>query len=88
MEKHDDSELTNWVTSQNEKTQDHYELVKKEYSSAFKIKEFDYYSSNSMPLKKGRYFYSSYRRDKDKPAALYYRKELNETPKELFYSTV
>lgn len=84
LENYDAPEVKNWVSLQNDTLQAHYETVTKEYSSAFKIKEYDYHSSNSMPSKKGRYFYSQYMRDKNTTASLYYRKSLNDDAIELF----
>ncbi|MCG2610333.1 prolyl oligopeptidase family serine peptidase [Flavobacterium sp. SM15] len=84
LENYEASEVKNWVRSENESFQNHYEMVKKDNSSAFKIKEYNYYSSNPMPSKKGRYFYSLYIEDRSKPASLFYRKSLNDDAVMLF----
>lgn len=77
------SETLDWVEKQNIATQNHYQTVKKKYSSKSKIEEYSSLSTNSMPYKKGKYYYTQYIRDYDKPASLYYRKSLNDEPQEL-----
>ncbi|KGO89102.1 prolyl oligopeptidase family serine peptidase [Flavobacterium suncheonense] len=84
LEKSETAEVKAWVTAQNELVEKHYVDVKKKHSSAYKIKEYDFYSSNPMPSQIGRYFYSLYRKDKATPASLFYRKTLNDSPVELF----
>ncbi len=71
------AETKNWVDLQNELTDSIIQLTNKEYNVAFKIKDYDYLSTNPLPTKKGSYFYSMYRKDKSLPAALFYRKSLN-----------
>ena len=71
-------EVNNWKNAQNETVEIHLEDIKKTYSTASKIKEYDYLSSNGLPQKKRKYFYSMYRKDKNLPASLFYRKKLNE----------
>jgi prolyl oligopeptidase len=77
------SETLKWVKQQNASTDNHYAVVKKKYSSKSKIQEYNNLSTNSMPYKNGKYYYTKYIRDKDKPASLYYRKTLNDEPQEL-----
>lgn len=72
-----------WVEKQNEITNQHYATVKKKYNTRSKIEEYNFLSTNSMPYKNGKYYYSRYLRDKDKPASLYYRKDLKDMPQEL-----
>ena len=76
-------EVVNWKNAQNEVVEIHLEDVKKTYSSASKIKEYDYLSSNGLPQKKGKYFYSMYRKEKNLPASLFYRKKINENAIEI-----
>ncbi len=45
-------EVTNWKNAQNQTVEIHLEDIKKTYSSASKIKEYDYLSSNGLPQKK------------------------------------
>lgn len=71
-------ETLNWVDLQNELTDSIIQLTNKEYNVAFKIKDYDHLSTNPLPTKKGNYFYSMYRKDKSLPAALFYRKSLND----------
>lgn len=84
MENMKSEETNSWVNAQNEVIDLHYKEIKKQYNIASKIKEYNYYSSNGLPSKKGAYYYSIYIKDKAKPAVLYYRKELNDDPIELF----
>ncbi|THD32776.1 prolyl oligopeptidase family serine peptidase [uncultured Flavobacterium sp.] len=83
MEKTDSKETKTWVNLENELTDSHLEAIKKNYSSLSKIKEYDFLSTYSIPSKKGKYFFASYRIDKDKPAYLFYKKNLNDDPIEL-----
>ncbi|MDR6968706.1 prolyl oligopeptidase [Flavobacterium arsenatis] len=77
------AETLEWVENQNLATNNHYAVVTKKYSSRSKIAEYDDLSTNSMPYRSGKYYYSKYLRDRDKPASLYYRKDLNDEPQEL-----
>jgi prolyl oligopeptidase len=72
------AETQEWIATQNQVTEAALTLAKKEYDPAFKIKEYDYLSSNPIPVRKEKYFYSRYRTDKNYPAALYYRKTLTD----------
>lgn len=78
LEKMKSDEVNNWVNAQNEVTNNEFKKIRKEYSTAFKIKEYDAYSSNGLPIKKGKYFYNIYRKDKNEPASLFLRKTLND----------
>ncbi len=84
LEKHNSSEVSSWVGAQNEYTNLHFETIKKKYSLEFKIKEYDALSTNGLPSKRGKYYYSMYRRDKDKPGILFYRKDLRDLSVEVF----
>lgn len=84
LEQPNNEEVSSWVDAQNKYTFSHFEAIKKRYSLENKIKEFDALSTNGLPTKKGRYFYSMYRKDKDKPGILFYRKGLKEVSVELF----
>lgn len=77
-------ETNNWVNAQNEFTNLNLELTNKEYNMLSKIKEYNFYSSSGLPVKKGTYYYSTYIKDKGKPNVLFYRKELNGDAIELF----
>lgn len=83
LENMESEEVANWVHAQNEVANLHLEEIKKTWSSAAKIKEYDTYSSNALPRKKGSFFYGLYRKDKNRPAALYYRKTINDIPIEI-----
>ena len=83
MEKTNSDATTSWVEAENSLTYSHLETVKKKYSTASKIKEYDFLSTNGLPTKRGEYFYSSYTIDRSKPPVLFYRKALNDTPVEI-----
>jgi len=74
-------EVDQWVNAQNDITYQHLDEAKKPFNAAFKIKDYDFLSSNSLPYKNGKYFYAQYRVDKLLPATLFYRKTLNDAPK-------
>lgn len=75
-------DVTSWVNAQNAYTNNAFEKINVS-KIASKIKEYDFLSSNSLPVKVGKYFYANYRKDKSQPASLYYRKSLNENAIEL-----
>ncbi|WP_298117809.1 prolyl oligopeptidase family serine peptidase [Flavobacterium sp.] len=75
-------EVSNWVNAQNAYTNTAFEKINIA-KIATKIKEYNFLSSNSLPIKIGKYFYANYRKDKSQPASLYFRKSLNENAIEL-----
>ncbi len=77
-------ETKSWTNAQNLVTNEHFEEIKKKYDILSKIKDYHHYSSSGLPSKKEAYYYSEYIRDKDKPSNLFYRKNLNDEPIELF----
>lgn len=83
LEKMRSPETNSWMEAENQITYSHLELVKKKYSTASKIKEYDFLSTNGLPSKRGEFFYSRYTIDRSKPTVLFYRKELNDEPIEL-----
>ena len=79
------SETTkNWVNAQNEVCNFHLDEIKKNNNILSKIKEYNAYSSNGLPAKKGAFFYSLYSKEKGKPSVLYYRKAINDDAIALF----
>ncbi len=80
LENMNSEEVNKWVDDQNAVAKKQLETVKKSYNAAFKIRDYDYLSSNPLPTKRGKYYYSRYRRDKAMPASLFYRKALNDEP--------
>lgn len=76
--------VKNWRNAQNETANLYLDEIKKKYDIAGKIKEYNAFSSYSLPTKKEAYFYKQYIIDKKKPSVLFYRKELNGNPVELF----
>ncbi|CAM3965771.1 prolyl oligopeptidase family serine peptidase [Flavobacterium jumunjinense] len=83
LENTNSDEVVRWVNEQNNFSENHLKDVTKATNFLFKIKDYDYLSTNGLPIKKGKYFYSLYRLDKKKPSVLHYRKELNDSPLEL-----
>lgn len=84
LEMPNSEDVSAWVEAQNQFTYSHLESIQKQYSLEKKIKQYDALSTNSLPTKKGKYFYSVYRKDKDKPSALCYRKDLKDQSTEVF----
>ena len=76
-------EVTTWVEQQNEFTNNHLLETSKTYSLVSKLKEYDTRTSYSIPNKKGKYFYAKFRKDKKKPASLFFMKSLDDLPVEI-----
>ena len=76
-------EVNLWADAQNAALDLHLILVKKKYNAEPKIKNYVNLSSNSLPTKKEKYFYSKYIKDKNTVASLYYRKTLESDAIEL-----
>ncbi|MFC4738461.1 prolyl oligopeptidase family serine peptidase [Flavobacterium ponti] len=83
LENVNSNEAINWVKKQNEYSENHLKEVTKATNFLFKIKDYNYLSTNGLPSKYGKYFYSNYRLDKKKPYVLHYREKLNDMPKQL-----
>ncbi|HEX9981519.1 MAG TPA: prolyl oligopeptidase family serine peptidase [Flavobacterium sp.] len=83
LEQTESPETISWIDAENIVTEEHLAEIKKTWSPAGKIKEYDYLSTNPLPIKKGRYFYALHRIDKNKPGCLFFRKSLNEKAVEL-----
>jgi prolyl oligopeptidase len=83
LENVNSTEVVNWVNEQNNYAENHLKEVTKATNFLFKIKDYDYLSTNGLPSKYGKYYYSNYRLDKKKPAVLHYREKLNDMPKQL-----
>ncbi len=77
------NDVKNWVTEQNSFSEKHLKEVTKATNFLFKIKDYDHLSTNGLPSKNRKYFYSNYRLDKKKPSVLHYREKLNDMPKQL-----
>ena len=78
-----ENEVINWSNAQNEVINLHKAEIEKKYDIASKIKDYDTYSSNGLPIKKGAFFYGVYRMQKNKPGVLCFKKTLNEQAVEL-----
>jgi len=83
LEDMESDEVIGWRNAQNAYANAHLEAIKKKWNSASKIKEYDYFSSNGLPRKKGKYYYSVLYRDRNRPASLFYRERLNDRPLEI-----
>jgi len=86
LELMDSEAVINWKNEQNTYAALHFAAIKKKWSSASKIKEYNHYSSNPLPHKKGKFFYSIYRTDNKRPASLFYSQKLNDNPIEIVNS--
>lgn len=84
LEEMENEPVTSWRNAQNEAASIYMEKVRKKYDIAGKIKTYNTFSSRSLPEKKKAYYYQLYYLDKNKPSVLFYRKELNGEPVELF----
>lgn len=83
LEKMKDPAVVNWSNAQNEAINLHRDQIRDKYNIAGKIKEYNSFSSNGLPAKRGAYFYGLYRINKNKPSVLCYKKSLNEQAVEL-----
>lgn len=83
LENMKENEVINWSNAQNEVINLHKAEIEKKYDIASKIKDYDTYSSNGLPIKKGAFFYGVYRMQKNKPGVLCFKKTLNEQAVEL-----
>ncbi|HEX8563925.1 MAG TPA: prolyl oligopeptidase family serine peptidase [Flavobacterium sp.] len=83
LEETGSAESIAWIEAENAATASHLNAIRKTWSPVSKIKEYDFLSTNSLPARKGKYFYGLYRFDKDKPGTLCYKKSLNEPPIDL-----
>lgn len=83
LENTSDKSVIDWVDLQNSVCEQKLDELVKNYNFSFKIKDYDYLSTYSMPSKNGKYFYLSYRVDKNKPSVLYYKENLNDLGKPL-----
>lgn len=84
LEATNSEEVTNWVNAQNFLANTHLEEISKKYSFASKIKEYNFLSTNSLPSKKGKYYFTFSSKNKLQPSSLHYRKSLNDKPTEIF----
>jgi len=83
LEQINSPETKKWVEQENEITTSKINELKDVKEVEKKLKEYDLSKSSGFPQKKGRYFYSWYIKENDKPASLFYRKNLNDQAIEL-----
>lgn len=77
------AEVSDWVAKENEISNAHLNDMSKATNFSFKIKDYDFLSTNALPAKNKKYYYSMYMLDKKKPAVLHYREKLNDSPLQL-----
>lgn len=76
LENYSSKQVKDWVDLQNQATAAEIEKIGDKKSIVSTLKEYDRLSTNSLPQKKGKYFYGMYRRDKDEPSVLMMTKSL------------
>ncbi|MFD2908733.1 prolyl oligopeptidase family serine peptidase [Flavobacterium ardleyense] len=80
LENTSEKAVEEWVELQNNVSDKKLTEAVKKHNFSFKIKDYNYLSTYAIPSKKGKYFYSLYRVDKNKPGVLHYSKSLNDIP--------
>ena len=75
--------VKNWVKEQNLMSRTHLEKVVNTYDFEKTITNYNKLNTDYFPQKKGRYFFSRYFKDKDRPTSIYIRRKLDEAPEEL-----
>jgi len=84
LENYQSQEVKDWVAAQNTRTDAQLEVIRRDYSLAGKLQEYNQLSTNRLPSRKGRNFYGLFRSDKNKPNVLKMMKDLGSMPIELF----
>lgn len=77
------TEVRNWVKAQNATSQSHLKEITDKYDFEKTIIQYNKNNTDYFPQKKGRYFFSRYYKEKDKPSSVYIRRKLDEQPEEL-----
>lgn len=80
-------ETSKWVDQQNEIIDNHEVEIEKSYNILSKIRDYDTRTTYRLPDRKGKYFYSLFRKDKKKAASLYFMKTLDDEPIEIVNPT-
>jgi prolyl oligopeptidase len=75
--------VKDWVKEQNMLSQAHLEKISGQYDFKKTITSYNKYDTDYFPQKKGRYFFSRYYKEKDRPSSVYIRRKLDEQPEEL-----
>lgn len=76
-------EVKDWVALQNQAVQKQLEVIGDKKTIGSKLREYDRLATNSLPSKRGKYFYGMYRLDKDKPSVLMMAKSLRHSMAEV-----
>lgn len=76
-------EVTDWVDNQNKIVDEHFTEIYKEYNPSSTIKEYDKSTTYRIPERKGKYYYSYYRKENNKSSALYIRTNMDEKSVEI-----
>jgi prolyl oligopeptidase len=72
-----------WVREQNTVSQSHLKKIIDLYDFEKTIINYNKHNSDNFPQKKGRYFFSRYYKEKDKPSSVFIRRKLDEESEEL-----
>lgn len=83
LENYNSKAVKDWVALQNQATAKQLETFGDKNAIISKLRQYDWASTNSLPQKKGKYFYMNYRKDKDEPAVLMMTKSLRHLPVEV-----
>ncbi len=75
--------VKDWVKEQNVASQSHLEKITNQYNFEKTITGYNKHNTDYFPQKKGRYFFSRYYKEKDRPSSVYIRRKLDEAPEEL-----
>lgn len=76
-------EVNDWVDNQNKIVDEHFTEIYKTYSPSSTIKEYDKLTTYRIPERKGKYYYSYYRKENNKSSALYIRTNIDEKSVEI-----
>lgn len=76
-------EVTDWVDNQNKIVDEHFTEIFKRHNPSSTIKEYDKSTTYRIPERKGKYYYSYYRKENNKSPALYIRTNIDEKSVEI-----
>lgn len=76
-------EVNDWVDAQNKIIDEHFTEIYEKYNPSSTIKEYDKLTTYRIPERKGKYYYSYYRKENNKSSALYIRTNIDEKSVEI-----
>ena len=76
-------EVNDWVDAQNKIIDEHFTEIYKKYNPSSTLKEYDKLTTYRIPERKGKYYYSYYRKENNKSSALYIRTNIDEKSVEI-----